>query len=327
MDGSNRSDSPLVTMVMLTYNQEKLSLASFESLLAQTYSPLEIIVADDNSSDGTLAALKARAERYSREDNRHSVKVIGNGRNLGVARNCENAMMEAHGELLVTCGGDDISYPERVATIVRKWLESGKKPTVVFHGFRPIDMEGMPLGRKWWSPTLRNPLGFAMAYSSLVVSRFPRITEFDSFEDNVYARRAVAFGEPLFLDDVLADYRVGTGMTSSGAMRQRRKRISNGMVASVRQNLIDLEFVKRDITRQKYDEIKALIDSIKRQYEAEYRMVAGDTTIDRIRGFMQYIKDDHKVCPANVRNLAVYYLPMVFPFLDRVINLMRRKPR
>jgi glycosyltransferase involved in cell wall biosynthesis len=53
----DRSDAPLVTLVLFAYNQEKFIRQAMEGAFAQTYQPLEIIVSDDSSPDGTFAIM------------------------------------------------------------------------------------------------------------------------------------------------------------------------------------------------------------------------------------------------------------------------------
>ena len=53
---------PLVTVALFAYNSEELVGDAVESLLAQTYSPLEIILSDDCSTDGTFEVMRRLAE-------------------------------------------------------------------------------------------------------------------------------------------------------------------------------------------------------------------------------------------------------------------------
>jgi glycosyltransferase involved in cell wall biosynthesis len=315
---------PLVSVIMLTYNQSQKAVLAFDSLLNQTYSPLEILVADDCSGDDTFYLLSARAEEYKNKDNRHKIILQRNDKNLGVAKSCENIALSARGELLVTSGGDDISYPTRVEVIVKRWMDAGKKPSVIFHGFRPVNLDGNPLGKKWWMPTVRNPLGMAMAYSRVVVDKYPLITESASFEDCVFARRAYALGDPLYIDDVLVDYRQGSGMTSEGAYRNRRSRVAAGMIASAKQNLIDLERVKCEMAPDRYREIEELLLSIIGEYEAEYSLVSGRTVLDRFKAFRKYISHERIRPNFKIRSFFSFYLQLIFPRLDPLVHLMKR---
>lgn len=50
---------PLVSVCLIAYNQEKYVEKAIDSIFAQTYSPLEIILSDDCSTDNTLIIIKA----------------------------------------------------------------------------------------------------------------------------------------------------------------------------------------------------------------------------------------------------------------------------
>ena len=54
-------ERPLVSFVVLCYNQESFIREAFNSALLQTYSPLEIIVSDDCSTDGTFDVVQQMA--------------------------------------------------------------------------------------------------------------------------------------------------------------------------------------------------------------------------------------------------------------------------
>ena len=61
--------NPLVSICIPAYNNEDYISETLDSLLAQTYSNLEIIVVDDCSKDGTFSVL----EQYAAKDNRFSI--------------------------------------------------------------------------------------------------------------------------------------------------------------------------------------------------------------------------------------------------------------
>ena len=71
----------------MCYNQEKYIADAFYSALNQTYSPMEIVVSDDCSSDNTVEILAAWAESVP-----FSVKVVQNEKNLGYAQNFAKAI-------------------------------------------------------------------------------------------------------------------------------------------------------------------------------------------------------------------------------------------
>lgn len=107
---------PLATFVLFAYNQEKYVREAVEGALAQTYSPLEIILSDDCSPDGTFAIMQEMAAAYRGP---HMVRAVQTPRNLGLIQHVLLRGREAQGEVVVVAAGDDISLPERVAVMVQ----------------------------------------------------------------------------------------------------------------------------------------------------------------------------------------------------------------
>jgi len=105
----------LATFVLFAYNQEKYVREAVEGALTQTYSPLEIILSDDCSPDGTFAIMQEMAAAYRGP---HAVRTVQTPRNLGLIQHVLLRGREAQGEVVVVAAGDDISRPERVAMMV-----------------------------------------------------------------------------------------------------------------------------------------------------------------------------------------------------------------
>jgi glycosyltransferase involved in cell wall biosynthesis len=57
-------DLPLVTFAVFAYNQEQFIREAVEGALAQTYSPLEVILSDDASPDRTFEIMQQVASQY-----------------------------------------------------------------------------------------------------------------------------------------------------------------------------------------------------------------------------------------------------------------------
>lgn len=317
-------DKPLVSVVMTSYQQKELSSIALKSLLKQDYDNLEIVIADDCSQDGSPEHLLELCKNYSIEVGKHSIIFNLNESNLGVTRNYELGFKLSHGELIVAMGGDDISYPNRVSRIVEKWLEGGRNATVIYHKLRPVDIAGKPLGYDWWQLTVRNPLGAAMAYSRVVIDKFPEISISGGFEDSIFARRAFLFGEQLFMDDVLIDYRIGSGVTSSGDTRAKRMKISRGMVASTVQNRIDIEHVRASIPEAKVKELEYLVDEVANTYGLENQMIESSCGISRMKSFISYVNAPNRLFPLTPANLLKHYIPLMYPHLGAISFLAYR---
>lgn len=104
---------PKVVALLPAYNAERFIARTLDSLAAQTWPNFEIIIADDASTDGTLAIIEAFAA------SRPHVQVIARERNLGWVANCNALMAEARGDMMLFAFHDDTiapTYVERLAT-------------------------------------------------------------------------------------------------------------------------------------------------------------------------------------------------------------------
>ncbi|MGI6232157.1 MAG: glycosyltransferase [Prevotella sp.] len=91
-----------VSVVVCTYNGERFIRQQMDSIIHQTYPISEIIVQDDNSSDGTVAVLK----EYEKMDPR--VHVYVNRPALGINNNFFSGIRKAKGEFIALSDQDDI---------------------------------------------------------------------------------------------------------------------------------------------------------------------------------------------------------------------------
>ena len=73
--------SPLISIVLATYNGEVFLTQQLDSLFSQTYLNIEIIAIDDGSSDNTVKILREYAARHV------NMKVFLNEKNLGLHKN------------------------------------------------------------------------------------------------------------------------------------------------------------------------------------------------------------------------------------------------
>lgn len=107
---------PVSTSVVLcTYNGARFLDAQWESLLAQSRPPGEIVVRDDASGDGTWALLEALSARAEARGIR--VRLSRNERNLGYIANFEAALRDASGDVLFLCDQDDAWRADKLATL------------------------------------------------------------------------------------------------------------------------------------------------------------------------------------------------------------------
>ncbi len=110
----NHNFHPKVSVMIITYNQEELIAETIDSVLAQNYENIEIIVSDDASTDQTAQIIKQYADRYPEK-----VIPVLNPNNLGITGNSNAAFFACTGELIAVLGGDDLFLPHKIAEQVK----------------------------------------------------------------------------------------------------------------------------------------------------------------------------------------------------------------
>lgn len=115
-------DRPLVTFALFAYNQEKYIREAVEGAFSQTYSPLEIILSDDCSSDQTFKIMEEMARDYQGP---HLVKCRKSPKNEGILKHVMSVMAEINGLFVVVAAGDDVSRPNRTEVLTRTWIKTG----------------------------------------------------------------------------------------------------------------------------------------------------------------------------------------------------------
>lgn len=109
---------PKVTVIMPVYNSENVIKTALTSVINQTWTNLEIIVADDCSNDRTIEIIKEYQEKDSRI---HLIQAKSNGGPY-VARNL--ALQIATGEFITCHDADDWSHPQKIEKQVLHLMEN-----------------------------------------------------------------------------------------------------------------------------------------------------------------------------------------------------------
>lgn len=113
----------LVSIITPAYNAEQYIDETLNSVLASTYSNIEVVVVDDGSTDSTAAIVEQRAATDSR------VRLIKQ-RNAGACRARNNAIENAQGYYILPVDADDLIMPWLVEELVRL-IESNPSVKVV----------------------------------------------------------------------------------------------------------------------------------------------------------------------------------------------------
>jgi glycosyltransferase involved in cell wall biosynthesis len=99
---------------MPAHNHERFVQRSLDSILADEYPNKELIVIDDGSTDGTLAAVQRWAELHKTEI---SISVTSRP-NRGIGRTLNELLRAAHGEYVVSVASDDYLLPGGLSGLV-----------------------------------------------------------------------------------------------------------------------------------------------------------------------------------------------------------------
>ncbi len=141
------TELPLVYVCVPTYNAAETLGPSLDSILAQTYANIKVMVVDNASTDDTLRI----ADSYAARDPR--VKVLRNQENVGAEGNFTRCIGVTGGDYTAIYHSDDIYLPGMVSAAV-DFLEKYRETGVVFTAAEEIDSTGATIGRRRPPPEL-----------------------------------------------------------------------------------------------------------------------------------------------------------------------------
>lgn len=287
--GTTSNNRPeLVTFAILAFNQESFIEEAIKGALSQTYSPLEIILSDDHSSDRTFDIMSSMAEAYQGE---HRIMLRRSASNLGIGRHVNEVVSCAKGELIVVAAGDDVSLPQRTEIVHREWVASGKKAASVFSGFQEIDGSGNiisePLLPKQSDQTnllkrvavWNEARGCAHAFTKATFELFGLLNADVVSEDAAINFRSWAIGPVLEIEASLVLYRVHSQAISSygssdaiGSPLSKYTQLQRARVACFKQYLRDLDVLELEgmAPRETIVEARSLTIDLLREAQVRY---------------------------------------------------------
>ena len=127
----------LVTVGVALYNHEKYIVECLESIVNQTYRPIELIVIDDGSPDNSYAIARA----YLESQDKLSQYTIKSRPNQGMCNTLNEIAKMAQGEFISFVGSDDFWGVEKIADQVA-YLENHPEVVLVHSNSYRIDGEG-----------------------------------------------------------------------------------------------------------------------------------------------------------------------------------------
>lgn len=128
-------EKPLVSVAVITYNQKNYLRECIESILAQDYQNIEIVVADDGSTDGTQTMLLEYEEKYP---NKFILKL--SKKNQGITANSNLAHFACNGKYIAWMGGDDLMFSCKISTQV-DMMERNCNAVICYHDLDVFNSE------------------------------------------------------------------------------------------------------------------------------------------------------------------------------------------
>ncbi|CAL61317.1 putative Glycosyl transferase, family 2 [Herminiimonas arsenicoxydans] len=214
------NDSPVVTVVIPTYNHAHFLREALQSLCAQSFSNWEAIVVNNYSEDDTIAVVASFSDPRIRLENFRNNGVIASSRNRGIAL--------AQGQYIAFLDSDDIWYPEKLTQCMQSFDDN---VDLVCHGLYWFGNEERnmfcgPAQRATFDALLDK--GNCITPSATVV-RKSILDLVDGFSQNpavvtsedyhLWLKLAKVGARMKFLEEILGGYRIHSSNQSSAALR------------------------------------------------------------------------------------------------------------
>ena len=132
---------PALSIGLPVYNGEAFLAESIDSLLAQSYTDFELIIADNASTDSTAEICRSRAASDSR------VRYVRNDENIGAMRNFNLVVEMSRAPYFKWAAHDDVHDPEYVLRCMQA-LEADPAVSLAYPRVQDIDEAGNPLTQR-----------------------------------------------------------------------------------------------------------------------------------------------------------------------------------
>lgn len=217
---------PRVSFIVLSFQNGPFLAECLQSVDAQTFDDLEIVIGDDGSSDESHSLIRTFVK-----DARHPVLAVLGKVNWGLVRNYNRCLRATRGAFIFHIASDDLVLPDRVKIQLRA-LET-TNASMCLSGLHVIDHKGKLLRTKA-APELRHTIlptalegsrislpSPTMAFRRSLITDFGLLPEHLANEDEALAVRALAS------DGIVAVPQVTTQYRQHGASLSARARVAS----------------------------------------------------------------------------------------------------
>jgi len=257
-----------VSVCIPVYNGEKYFAECLDSVITQTFWDIEIVIVDDQSTDGSMEI----AEAYAKLDKR--IKIHRNEENLGLVGNWNRALEHASTDYIKYVFQDDIIYPDCISRMMDVMQTYDCPVAACARGF-VIEANASSNIRNYFQKKIKKPEHFFGATDYISAQRFGEVASkfplanlvgepsvllfrksacekaglfddtFSQFVDFEFALRLISHFGIVFIPDILAYFRVHGGAQSDKNTSQDRSKEKYFKVEFV-DNLLFLNKVLED---------------------------------------------------------------------------------
>lgn len=137
LPGSDRACNPLISVIATCFNHERYVEDCLESIRAQTYSNIELIVCDDASTDRSPSIIRNWVKRVGGD-----CRLLFHQENLGLCRTLNDALAVATGRFVALISTDDIWAAAKTEAQVRQFQSLPDSVGVLYSDALLIDEHG-----------------------------------------------------------------------------------------------------------------------------------------------------------------------------------------
>ena len=123
----------LISVLIITFQQENYIKEALDSVISQNFEGLQIVVSDDGSTDQTIKIVKSYVEKFPA-----LVFLVESAKNTGITNNCNRGLAICSGKYLSILGGDDLMLPNKLKTQA-SYMESNIECAVCYHDMDVFD--------------------------------------------------------------------------------------------------------------------------------------------------------------------------------------------
>ena len=203
---------PETTVIVTTYNSQGFVGRAVSSVFASSGSPIDLVVVDDHSTDGTVDTLKDLMESFPA----FPFRIISRAANSGVSVARNIALAAARGRYVFVLDADNCVYPNAITRLADALNEDAE--AAFAYGIIVTDPPGELISRLAWDLPRMCESNYVDAMASIRRSVFDEVGGYDlhfglvGWEDyELWLRLAAAGHRPVFIPTFIGEYSVRPG--------------------------------------------------------------------------------------------------------------------